>query len=84
MNPHNDSMRRLVNGPGLSSLGLVTAQLVAPGVMNRLIGADTDAKTRAVQRWLGGAREVTLGTATIATAAVVGGDRGRPGLPRWA
>lgn len=53
--------RRLVDGLGLFSLGLGTAQLVAPGAMNRAIGADDDAKTRALQRWLGGAREVVAG-----------------------
>jgi hypothetical protein len=42
-------------------LGLGSAQLVAPGVMNRLVGADDDAVSRAVQRWLGGAREVAAG-----------------------
>ncbi len=59
---NSDRTRRLVDGLGLFSLGLGTAQLVAPGVMNRLIGADDDAKSRAVQRWLGGAREVAAGT----------------------
>lgn len=54
--------RRLVDGLGVFSLGLGTAQLVAPGAINRLIGANDDAKSRAVQRWLGGAREFALGT----------------------
>lgn len=53
--------RRLVEGLGLFSLGLGSAQLVAPGAMNRLVGAHDDAKTRAMQRWLGGLREVALG-----------------------
>jgi hypothetical protein len=35
----------------LFSLGLGAAQLIAPGAMDRLIGADDDAKSRAVQRW---------------------------------
>jgi len=59
---NSDRTRRLVDGLGLFSLGLGTAQLVAPGAMNRLIGADDDARSRAVQCWLGGAREVAAGT----------------------
>lgn len=62
MDRNSDKTQRLVDGLGLFSLGLGTAQLVAPGVMNRLIGANNTAKSRAVQRWLGGAREFTLGT----------------------
>jgi uncharacterized membrane protein len=58
---NSDRTRRLVDGLGLFSLGLGTVQLVAPGVMNRLIGANDDAKSRAVQRWLGGAREFAAG-----------------------
>lgn len=57
----SDGTRRLVDGLGWFSLGLGSAQLVAPGVMNRLVGADDDAVSRAVQRWLGGAREVAAG-----------------------
>lgn len=53
--------RRLVNGLGLFSLGLGSAQLVAPGAMNRLIGADDNARNRAVHRWVGGAREFAVG-----------------------
>ncbi|MDT7595210.1 MAG: hypothetical protein QOJ06_756 [Pseudonocardiales bacterium] len=53
--------RRLVDGLGLFSLGLGAAQMVAPGVMNRLVGAGDDARSRAVQRWLGGAREIAVG-----------------------
>ena len=41
--------RRLVDGLGLFSLGLGTAQLVAPGAMNRLVGAPDDPTTRAMQ-----------------------------------
>jgi len=59
---NDDRTRRLVNGLGLFSLGLGVAQLAAPGAMNRLIGAKDDTRTRAVQRWLGGAREVVAGT----------------------
>ncbi|MGH3822919.1 MAG: SRPBCC family protein [Pseudonocardiaceae bacterium] len=62
MNRNSDRTQRLVDGLGVFSLGLGTAQLVAPGLMNRLIGANDNAKSRAVQRWLGGAREFTLGT----------------------
>ncbi|MGH3996540.1 MAG: hypothetical protein ACRDTJ_03665, partial [Pseudonocardiaceae bacterium] len=62
MDRNSDRTRLLVNGLGLLSLGLGTAQLVAPGAINRLIGADDHAKTRAVQRWLGGAREFAAGT----------------------
>lgn len=47
----SDGTRRLVDGLGWFSLGLGSAQLVAPGVMNRLVGADDDAVSRAVQRW---------------------------------
>jgi hypothetical protein len=57
----SDGTRRLVDGLGWFSLGLGSAQLVAPGVMNRLVGADDDAVSRAVQRWLGGAREIAAG-----------------------
>jgi uncharacterized membrane protein len=53
--------RRLVEGLGLFSLSLGSAQLVAPGAMNRLVGAHDDATTRAIQRWLGGLREVAAG-----------------------
>ncbi len=59
---NSDRTRRLVDGLGLFSLALGTAQIVAPGAMNRLIGAGDDAKSRAVQRWLGGAREGAAGT----------------------
>lgn len=62
MNRNSDTTWRLVDALGLFSLGLGTAQLVAPGAMNRLIGADDDPKSRAVQRWLGGAREFAAGT----------------------
>jgi hypothetical protein len=58
---NRDNTRRLMDGLGWFSLGLGTAQLLAPGVMNRLVGADDDATSRAVQRWLGGAREVAAG-----------------------
>jgi hypothetical protein len=57
----SNGTRRLVDGLGLFSLGLGTAQLVAPGAMNRLVGANDDGKARAVQRWLGGLREVAAG-----------------------
>lgn len=53
--------RRLVDGLGVFSIGLGTAQLVAPAALNRLIGARDDDRTRAVHRWAGGAREVTAG-----------------------
>ncbi|NMH96936.1 SRPBCC family protein [Pseudonocardia sp. K10HN5] len=43
------------------SLGLGTAQLVAPGEMNRLVGADDDPRNRRIQRWAGGARELAAG-----------------------
>jgi uncharacterized membrane protein len=56
-----DNMRRLVNGIGLFSLGLGTAQLVAPDTVNRMIGAEDGPRNRALQRWLGGAREVAAG-----------------------
>jgi uncharacterized membrane protein len=57
-----DKTRQLVNGLGLFSLGLGTAQLVAPDTMNRMVGADDDPRNRALQRWLGGARELAVGT----------------------
>ena len=53
--------QRLVDGLGAFSIGLGTAQLVAPGVLNRSIGASDDARSRAVQRWLCGARELAAG-----------------------
>lgn len=59
----SDRTRWLVNGLGVFSLGLGTAQLVAPGPMCRLIGADDNPQNRAVQRWVGGAREFTVGVA---------------------
>lgn len=72
----SDGMRQLVEGLGLFSLGLGTAQLLAPGAMNRLIGVDDDAKSRAVMRWLGGAREVAAGVGIE--------SRYRPDLWLWA
>jgi uncharacterized membrane protein len=51
----------MVDGLGAFSIGLGTAQLAAPGVLNRLIGARDDLRSRQVQRWLGGAREVAAG-----------------------
>jgi uncharacterized membrane protein len=53
--------RRLGNSLGAVSLSLGTAQLVAPGAVNRLIGTEDDRKTRTVQRWLGGGRELAAG-----------------------
>jgi uncharacterized membrane protein len=53
--------QRLIDGLGAFSLGLGIAQMVMPSVMNRLIGVDDDQKNRAVQRWLGGAREIAAG-----------------------
>jgi uncharacterized membrane protein len=53
--------RRLADGLGVFSLGLGTAQLVAPGAMNRLVGADDNPRNRAVHRWVGGAREFAVG-----------------------
>ncbi|WP_308259107.1 SRPBCC family protein [Pseudonocardia sp. H11422] len=57
----SDRTWRLVDGLGIFSLGLGTAQLVAPGAMNRLVGAKDTQANRAVQRWLGGAREIAAG-----------------------
>lgn len=57
----SNGTRRLGDGLGWFNLDLGSAQLVEPGVMNRLVGADDDAVSRAVQRWLGGAREVAVG-----------------------
>ena len=57
----SDSTSQLVDGLGLFSLGLGTAQLLAPGAVNRLVGADDHAMSRAVMRWLGGAREFAAG-----------------------
>jgi uncharacterized membrane protein len=53
--------RRLVNGLGMFSIGLGTTQLVAPEAVNRMVGADDDPRSRALQRWLGGARELAAG-----------------------
>ena len=63
-------------GWGWFSLGLGTAQLLAPGAMNRLVGADDHATSRAVMRWLGGAREVAAGAGIE--------SRYRPELWLWA
>ena len=57
----SDSTSQLVDGLGLFSLGLGTAQLLAPGAVNRLVGADDHAMSRVVMRWLGGAREFAAG-----------------------
>jgi hypothetical protein len=65
----NEGTRRLVTGLGVFSLGLGTAQLVAPGAMNRLIGADDTPKNRAVHRWVGGAREFGAGVAIMSGRA---------------
>ena len=46
----SDSTSQLVDGLGLFSLGLGTAQLLAPGAVNRLVGADDHAMSRAVMR----------------------------------
>ena len=73
---NSDSTRRLVDGLGWFSLGLGTAQLLAPGAMNRLVGADDHATSRAVMRWLGGAREVAAGAGIE--------SRYRPELWLWA
>jgi uncharacterized membrane protein len=51
----------LVRGLGAFSIGLGTAQLAAPEVVNHLIGVRDNARTRQVQRYLGGAREVAAG-----------------------
>ncbi|OXM63571.1 MULTISPECIES: hypothetical protein [Amycolatopsis] len=53
--------RRLADGLGVFSISLGTVQLAAPGAVNRLIGARDDQRTRALQRWAGGARELTAG-----------------------
>lgn len=65
----SDGMRRLVNGLGVFSLGLGTAQLVAPRAMNRLIGAEDTPRNRAVHRWVGGAREFGVGVAIMSGRA---------------
>lgn len=53
--------QRLTDGLGAFSIGLGTTQFAAPGELNRLIGARDTVRSRAVQRWLGGAREVAAG-----------------------
>ena len=57
----SDGTRRLVNGLGLFSLGLGTTQLIAPDAVNRLVGVEDGVRSRAVQRWFGGVREVATG-----------------------
>jgi uncharacterized membrane protein len=53
--------RRLVDGLAVFSIGLGTTQIARPDLVNRLVGATDDGRSRAVQRWLGGAREVGVG-----------------------
>jgi uncharacterized membrane protein len=72
----SDRTRRLVDGLGLFSLGLGTTQLVAPDAVNRLVGVEDSERSRAVQRWFGGAREVATGAGIE--------SRRRPGLWLWA
>jgi uncharacterized membrane protein len=71
----SDRTRRLVDGLGLFSLGLGTTQLVAPDAVNRLVGVEDGERSRAVQRWFGGAREVATGAGIE--------SRRRPGLWLW-
>lgn len=57
----SEATRRLVDGLGVFSLALGTAQLVAPDAMNRVVGANVNPRNRAVHRWVGGAREFAVG-----------------------
>lgn len=63
---------KLVEGLGWFSLGLGTAQLVAPGTLNRMIGAPNDRHSRFVQRVVG-IQELT------AAAGILGFRR----VPGW-
>lgn len=58
---HSDGTRQLVNALGIFSLALGSVQLTAPDAVNRFIGADDNRQNRAVQRWVGGAREFAVG-----------------------
>jgi hypothetical protein len=66
---------RLAEGLGWFSLGLGTAQLLAPGALNRLAGLHDDAAARLAQRMVG-VREVGAFVAIMA-------DRPAPALPLW-
>lgn len=61
--PHDEGTQRLVTALGIFSLALGTVQLIAPDAMNQLIGANDGRRNRAVQRWVGGAREFGVGLA---------------------
>lgn len=62
-------MRCLVTGLGIFSIGLGTAQLVAPRSMNRLIGAVDTPSSGTVHRWAGGAREFAVGVGILSRSA---------------
>jgi hypothetical protein len=65
----------LVDLLGWFSLGLGAAQLIAPGLVNRVAGIENDSTSRLVQR-LVGVREV-------GAFAAIEADRPRPALPIW-
>lgn len=66
---------RIAEGLGWFSLGLGSAQLLAPGALNRLAGIRDDAAARVAQRFVG-LREVGAFAAIMA-------DRPRPAVPLW-
>jgi uncharacterized membrane protein len=63
---------RLLHALAGFSVMLGSAQLAVPGAMNKLIGASDNPRSRAVQRWLGGARETAAGIAIESSRNPVG------------
>lgn len=60
-----EKTRLLSQGLGWFSLGLGTAELVAPGEIGRLVGARQTWKNRTLLRWAGGAREFGIGLGIV-------------------
>jgi uncharacterized membrane protein len=61
----------------LLSLGLGSAQVGAPGVVIRLVGAEDDPRTRNVLRWACGVRELAVGVGAGSSSAPGGWLWGR-------
>ena len=61
--------RQLARGLGWFSLGLGAAQVSAPGVLNRLIGADDNTRNRTIMVAVCGLREITAGAGIFGSRA---------------